>query len=71
MACVASLIARKGTKWVSVLVGAANEVQAEYKFGDFTGFDRVQYLDTSGRNKRKKGGGGGSSPKKKTLEKGK
>jgi len=64
------LIGLKGGKWSSISVGAANEIREEYKFGTFEGFDRIQYLDTSGGRKRKRGKPS-ASPKKKTLEKGK
>ena len=55
MAKVATISALKGGKWQPISAGPANEIRAEYKHGDFKGFDRVLYLDTSGDTKRKKG----------------
>tara|TARA_R110002020_G_scaffold168202_2_gene356877 strand:+ start:717 stop:950 length:234 start_codon:yes stop_codon:yes gene_type:complete len=55
MARIASIVGLKAGNWVNISCGPATEQRATYKQGNYPGFDRVLYMDSSGGTKRKKG----------------
>ena len=66
MARTATIIGSKSGKWSSISVGSPVDLRNEFKFGDFAGFDKVYYLDTSGGTRRKRGKA--AQPKKATAK---
>jgi len=55
MSRTATIIGSKSGKWSSISVGSPSDLRKDFKFGDFEGFDKVYYLDSSGGTRRKKG----------------
>jgi len=66
MSRTATIIGSKSGKWQSISVGSPADLRPEFKHGDFAGFDKVIYLDTSGGSRRKKGKK--AAPKKKAQK---